>query len=155
MEPCTPYQNHHHHSTVVTGSQWGRTSWPYRVKLMSNIKVLQLRKGNRCLHEVCHDSLAIYILSIYQPLSEQLAELPTILDTFYWCSQYHQQFYRVGGQRQPSSHKVMGKGYVFTKNRQMASIGAIFTSTYYTKQLNLWQNSSTSCVVNYSWLSAC
>ena len=38
MEPCTPYQNHHHHSTVVTGSQQGRTCWPYRVKLMSNIK---------------------------------------------------------------------------------------------------------------------
>ena len=38
MEPCTPYQNHHHHSTVVTGSQQGRACWPYRVKLMSNIK---------------------------------------------------------------------------------------------------------------------
>ena len=37
MKHCTPYQNHHHHSTVVTGSQWGRTCWPYRVKLMSNI----------------------------------------------------------------------------------------------------------------------
>ena len=37
----------------------------------------------------------------------------------------------------------------------MASIGANFTSTYHTKQLNPWPNSSTSRVVNYSWLSAC
>ena len=37
----------------------------------------------------------------------------------------------------------------------MASIGAIFTSTYYTKQLNPWPNSSTSCVVNHSRVSAC
>ena len=35
----------------------------------------------------------------------------------------------------------------------MVSIGTIFTSTYHTKQLNLWPNSSASCVVNYSWLS--
>ena len=37
----------------------------------------------------------------------------------------------------------------------MASIGVIFTSTYHTKQLNPWPNSSASRVVNYSWLSAC
>ena len=37
MEPCIPYQNHHHHSMVVTGSWRVRTCWPYRVKLMSNI----------------------------------------------------------------------------------------------------------------------
>ena len=36
-----------------------------------------------------------------------------------------------------------------------ASIGAIFTSTYHTKQLNSWLNSSASRVVNYSQLSAC
>ena len=52
------------------------------------------------------------------------------------------------------SHEVAGKGYVFTKTSQMASIGAIFTSTYHTKQLNPWPNSSASRVVNYSWLSA-
>ena len=40
MEPCTPYQNHHHHSTVVTGSQRGRTCWPYMVKLMDNINCI-------------------------------------------------------------------------------------------------------------------
>ena len=37
----------------------------------------------------------------------------------------------------------------------MASIGVIFTSTYHTKQLNPWPNSSASRVVNYSRLSAC
>ena len=50
---------------------------------------------------------------------------------------------------------MTGKGYVFTKTSQMASIGAVFTSTYHTKQLNPWPNSSASRVVNYSWLSAC
>ena len=53
------------------------------------------------------------------------------------------------------SHKVAGKSYVFTKTSQMASIGVIFTSTYHTKQLNPWPNSSASHVVNYSQLSAC
>ena len=47
------------------------------------------------------------------------------------------------------------KGYVFTKTNKMASIGAIFTSTYHTKQLNPWPNSSTTCVMNHSRLSAC
>ena len=37
----------------------------------------------------------------------------------------------------------------------MTSVGAIFTSTYHTKQLNQWPNSSASRVVNYSRLSAC
>ena len=37
----------------------------------------------------------------------------------------------------------------------MASIGAIFTSTYDTKQLNPWPNSSASQVMGYSQLSAC
>ena len=37
----------------------------------------------------------------------------------------------------------------------MASIGVILTSTYHTKQLNPWPNSSASRVVNYSRLSAC
>ena len=53
------------------------------------------------------------------------------------------------------SHKVVGKGYVNTENNQMASTDAIFTSTYHTKQLNPWPNSSASHVVNYSWLSVC
>ena len=49
----------------------------------------------------------------------------------------------------------MDKGYVNTEKSQIAFIGVIFTSTYHTKQLNPWPNSSASCVVNYSWLSAC
>ena len=54
-----------------------------------------------------------------------------------------------------ANHKVVGKGYINTENSQVASIGAIFTSTYHTKQLNPWPNSSASCVVYYSQLSAC
>ena len=38
MEPCTTYQNTHHQSTVVIGSQRGNTCWPFMFKLMSNIK---------------------------------------------------------------------------------------------------------------------
>ena len=52
------------------------------------------------------------------------------------------------------SHEVAGKGYHFTKNSQMTSIGAIFTSTCHTKQLNPWPNSSASRVVNHICLSA-
>ena len=37
MEPCTTYQNTHHQLTVVIGSQRGKTCWPFRFKLMSNI----------------------------------------------------------------------------------------------------------------------
>ena len=39
---------------------------------------------------------------------------------------------------------MAGKGYVFTKTSQMASIGVIFTSAYHTKQFNPWPNSSLS-----------
>ena len=53
--------------------------WKYQFK---SFEVLQLGKGNRYLHEICHDSIAIYNLPIHQLLSEQLAELPTILDSF-------------------------------------------------------------------------
>ena len=53
------------------------------------------------------------------------------------------------------SHEVVGKGYVFTITTQMASIGAIFTSMYHTKQLSSWPNSSASRVLDYSRLSAC
>ena len=53
------------------------------------------------------------------------------------------------------SHKVVGKGYVFTKHREITTIGAIFTSTCHTKQLNPWPNSSASRVVIHSQLSAC
>ena len=53
------------------------------------------------------------------------------------------------------SHEVAGKGYIITENSQMTSTGAIFTSTYHTKQLNQLPNSSADCVMNYSQLSAC
>ena len=52
------------------------------------------------------------------------------------------------------SQVVEDRGYVFTKNSQMASIGAIFTSTHHTRQLNPCQNSSANRMVNYSQPSA-
>ena len=57
--------------------------------------------------------------------------------------------------RWAGSHEVTDKDYINTKNSQMTSIGVITTSTYHTKQLNPWPNSSPSHVVNYSQLSAC
>ena len=39
-------------------------------------------------------------------------------------------------------HEKAGIIYVNTENSQMASIGAIFTYTYHTKQLNPWQKST-------------
>ena len=53
------------------------------------------------------------------------------------------------------SHEVAGKGCIHTENSQIASIGAISTSTYHTKQLNAYPTSSASVFVNYSWLLAC
>ena len=112
---------------------------------------MQLGKGNRYLHEICHDSIAIYNLSIPQLLSEQYVELPTVFNGVAntSCTLTGQMGGGCAG-----SHEVAGKGYVFTKNSQMVSNGAIFTLTYHTKQLNPWLNSSTSHVVNYCQLSA-
>ena len=50
---------------------------------------------------------------------------------------------------------MAGKGCVVTKTSQMASIGAIFTTTYHTKQLNPWPKSPVSHAVKYSQPSAC
>ena len=49
----------------------------------------------------------------------------------------------------------MGKGSVNTENSQMVSVDAIFTSTYHTKQVDPWPNSSASRVMNCHWHSAC
>ena len=66
----------------------------------------------------------------------------------YWCIQYHQHSYRVEG--------WAGKGYVFTKNREMTSIGAILTSTCHTKQLNPCMAKLISQLCGDSqWQSAC
>ena len=54
------------------------------------------------------------------------------------------------GVRWVGSHKVDSKGLVNSENSQMTSIGAIFTFTYHTKQLNPWANSLASRVVNHS-----
>ena len=46
MEPYATYQNTHHQLTVVIGSQWGNTCWPFRFKLMSNINFVL--RWNKC-----------------------------------------------------------------------------------------------------------
>ena len=97
-----------------------------------------------------HNSIAIHSLSTYTATVGQLAELPTILDILPDIANTTNTPIGVVG-----SHKVAGKGYVNTEDSQMAFIGAIFSSTYLTKQLNLWSNSLTSCMVNQSQLSAC
>ena len=53
------------------------------------------------------------------------------------------------------SHEVAGKSCIHTENSHIASIGAISTSTYHTKQLNAYPTSSASVFVNYNWLLAC
>ena len=102
-------------------------------------------------------SQSIYALMDNLLMDSQLnfLELPAILDSFllaYPIPQALLQRWRVGV---VGSHEVVNKGYVNTENSQMASIGVIFSSTYHTKQLNLWANSSASHAVKYSWLSAC
>ena len=86
---------------------------------------------------------------IYCILENQL-DFPPFQMVFYRCSQYHQYSYRVGRWGRSGSHEVAGKGSIFTKNREMTTTGAIFTSTCHTKQLNPWPNSSASRVVIHS-----
>ena len=75
----------------------------------------------------------------------RLAEFPAILDSFFTgVANISSTPAGWEGGGWVGSHEVAGKGYVFTKTNQMASIGVIFTSTYHTKQLNPWPNSSAS-----------
>ena len=97
--------------------------------------------------------LFIIYLSTNQLLGEQVAELPAILDSFLLAQPIPVALLQ--GEGWVGSHEVVGKGYIFTKTSQMASIDVIFTSTYHTKQLNPWPNSSASRLVNYSQLSPC
>ena len=53
MEPCTTYQNTHHQSTVVIGSQQGKTYWPFMFKLMSNINQRILVIYRIIIYSVC------------------------------------------------------------------------------------------------------
>ena len=110
------------------------------------------QEWNQTLDEICHDFITLYHLSIHQLLSELLAELHAILDSFTGVANTTSI---VGGRGCVGSHKVASKGYVITKNSQMVSIGAIFTSIYHTKQLHPWPNSSASHVLDNSQLSAC
>ena len=89
-------------------------------------------------------------------MDSYIAELPAILDSFDFLIILPIPLaLLLGGRVGSSSHEVEGKGYVNAENSQIVSLGAILTSTYHTKQLNLWPNSSASCVVNYNQQSAC
>ena len=90
---------------------------------------------------------------IYCTLDSQLAGFPAILDSLFTDTTSTPIGWEGGGS--VWSHEVAGKGFVFTKNSQMTSIGAIFTSTCHTKQLNPWPISSASHVVIHTWLFAC
>ena len=45
--------------------------------------MLYLQKENRCLHKICHNSIAIYILSMHQLLNGWLAESLTTVDNYF------------------------------------------------------------------------
>ena len=104
--------------------------------------------------------LFIIYLCVHQLLSRSLADLPTISDTQLFISTanttnaYSGKGLRVGVVVVESC-KVASKGYISTENSQMVSNGVIFNSIYHTNQQNPLPNSSASCVVIYSWLSAC
>ena len=80
----------------------------------------------------------------------QLAMDGLTIEKLLFMALYHYQSYRVEGWGWAGTHKMVGKDYDFTKNNQMTSVGAIFTSTCHTKQLNPWANSSASRVVIHS-----
>ena len=96
----------------------------------------------------------MYNLFIHQVLSEPLPELPATLDRFTGIANTSSTPIGREGGEWAGTHIVAGKGYVYTENSQMASIGAIFNSTYHTKLQNPWPCSSANCVVNYILLSA-
>ena len=68
MEPQTPYQNHHHLLTVVTGSQRDKTCWPYRVKLMSNINNEIILNKNYPDYSIC-SVVSFYIHTMLSAVS--------------------------------------------------------------------------------------
>ena len=113
------------------------------------MKDAQVLNSQNCQVNITLSSL--YVLSIclfrnyrfYKPLNDQNQKCNTML-VFAW---------EVRGW--VGSHEMADKGYVNTENSQMVFTGVIFTSTYHTKKLNPWPNSSASHVVNYSQLYTC
>ena len=83
-----------------------------------------------------HKSIAIQSNLLYLLYTGQRAEFLAILDSFTGITN------ATSTPLWARSQEVVRKGYVFTKNSQMTSIGAIFTSTCHTKQINPWPNSS-------------
>ena len=64
MEPCTTYQNTHHQLMVVIGSQQGEKCWPFRFKLMSNIKYI-LNHINFCSHRLYDINPSVQLVCKY------------------------------------------------------------------------------------------
>ena len=116
---------------------------------------MYLGKENRYLRAIQQGSIAIHSLSMHQLLKGQLAELPIILESFSLAQPITQALLYGWRVEVVRSHKVAGKGYSKTENSQIVFIGAIFNSTYHTKQLNPWPNSPANCVMIYSWPYAC
>ena len=111
-------------------SQLPCTITTYQQLLILVILIIVSWKENRCLHAILHNSVVIQSLSVDQLLNGQLyvAELPTNLNI---CS-----FITGIIVANTTSHKVANKNSVKTENSQMASISAIFSSTYHIKQLH-------------------
>ena len=72
----------------------------------------------------------MYNLFIHQVLSEPLPELPATLDRFTGIANTSSTPIGREGGEWAGTYIVARKGYVYTENSQMASIGAIFNSTY-------------------------
>ena len=148
------------------------------ILIILNIVTREGKQSNRCLHEICHDSIiAVYNLSngqlncppfqIILLLVQPISLYSTHTGVFYRYSQYHQHSYSrfltgvLNTNSTPTGQEGGGRWVAmkwwekFTINNQAASIVAILTSTYHTKQLNPWPNSPDSQLVNYSQLSAC
>ena len=114
--------------------------------------LIYLENDQSCLHVFLYKSIAIQGNLLCLLYTGQLAELPAILDSFLLAQPIPLALLQCGGGRGATEWRA--KATSSLKN-QMASIGTIFTSTCYAKQLNPQPNSSASRVVNHSWLSAC
>ena len=101
---------------------------------------------NRYLHAIHHNFIAIYCLTMHQPLNGWLAKLPAILEYLNGIANSTSTLIRV----EAGSHKVAGKGYINTENSQMYQL-VPFSAL---KQLNPWSNSPASRMVIYSRLPA-
>ena len=86
MEPCTTCQNPHHQLMVVTDSQQGQTCWPFRFKIMGNIKtdnILYIAKHSQTMHIIT----VMLCLCVQQLVATQAARY--IHTQLYICTYVH------------------------------------------------------------------